>query len=382
MTALPDYARLEAPARYFDGVSARPREVWVSFGNRSLVIVGEDGIAIAHWALDGLSARSDRGDQVLQVAPDAASDERLAISDATMIAALRRVCPRLYRRPADRRGIGKAAFWGVAAVAAVLVIVFVILPRLAGQLAYAIPPESEQKLGDQVVGQIQTVLGVNGPDPGFCTGPEGLEALAAMEARLDAGAGLPYELRIAVMDHGMVNAFAVPGGRIVLFRGLIEAAASPEEVAGVLAHEIGHVVHRDPTVAVLRSAGTAGILGMLVGDVFGAAIVVAATETVMNASYAQEAERRADRTGLEILARAELPSRPFAGFFRRMAERYGDDLGILGYVASHPALGERAERAEAADTVGEARFVPVLDDTEWVALRQICRETAEDPPAR
>ena len=65
-----------------------------------------------------------------------------------------------------------------------------------------------------------------------------------MVARLDADARLPYPLRVSVLDHGMANALAVPGGRILIFRGLLEAADNPEEVAGVLAHEIGHVAAR------------------------------------------------------------------------------------------------------------------------------------------
>lgn len=382
MTALSRYARLEAPARYFDGVSARPADVLVSFGEHSLVIMGYDGVAVAHWALASLKARSAPGDLSMQVTPEGGSDERLLIEDAEMIQAIEAVCPGLWRRDkSERRGIGRTLAYVVAAVGATVLLVTVILPRLAEQLAVFVPPEQEALLGDAVVGQLQSILAYgDGGRPGFCSEGEGQEALAAMEARLTTGLELPYPLRVSVLDHEMVNAFAVPGGRIVLFRGLIESAETPEEVAGVLAHEMGHVIHRDPTVGVLRSASTAGILGLMVGDVFGAAVVVAAAEAVRNASYQQDVENRADQEAIRILARAGLPSEPFAAFFRRLADKYGGDMGVLDYLASHPALNDRAERASAGDTLGGGRFDPVVSDKGWIALQQICAKTVEDLP--
>lgn len=380
MTALAEYARLEAPGRYFDGTAARPVPVVLSFGERSLVIMDYDGVALAHWPLASLSAVSGRGDTLVQVAPDPESDERVVIEDAEMIRAIERVCPRLHARPADRRGVRRALLFGAGAVAAVLALVLVILPGLAGRLALLIPPEQERRLGDAVIAQMQGMLGFAGEERiGFCRETRGRAALEAMTARLEGTVELPYPLRVSVMDHPMVNAFAVPGGRVVLFRGLIEKAGSPEEVAGVLAHEIAHVVHRDPTVGVLRSAGTAGILGLLVGDVFGAAVVVAGTEAVMKAQYQQAVEARADATAVEMLTEAGLPSEPFADFFRRLAEERDVNLGLLEYLASHPALEDRAERAAAGDAVGGAPFRPALDDGQWLALRQICSESAPEP---
>jgi len=383
MTALAEYARLEAPARYFDGHSALPREVMLNFGERSLVIMGYDGVAIAHWPLASLRAISRRGDPTTQLVPHPESDERIILEDREMIQAIARVCPNLYARPVDRRGLRRALAWGVGAVGAVLALVFVIIPELAGQLAPLIPPEREQKLGDAVVAEIQDLLalpervGLEGEGeedasrPLFCGDPAGLAALERMTTRLDPGTDLPYPVRVSVLDFPMINAFAVPGGRIVLFSGLIDKAESPEEVAGVLAHEMAHVVHRDPTVGVLRAAGTAGLLGMLFGDIFGATILVAGAEAAMNADYQRDVERRADETAYRILADAGLPTEPFAKFFQRLLEKHGDTGGVLRYLASHPALRGRAERAEAADRVS-GQYQPVLDDRAWVALREIC----------
>jgi predicted Zn-dependent protease len=185
---------------------------------------------------------------------------------------------------------------------------------------------------------------------------------------------MPYPLRVGVIDHSLVNAIAVPGGRVLIFRGLLDASSNPEEVAGVLAHEIGHVVSRDPTREALRAAGTAGVVGLLLGDVFGASIAVVATDAVINASYQRDAEKRADETAYRLLAEAELPTQPFASFFKKMKDKYGETPDFLKLFASHPGLQERAERAAAADRVGEGPYEPVIEDQDWVALRGICQD--------
>ena len=371
MTALDQYARLEAGARYYDGQSAQPRNVVVSFGERTLIIHSFSNEVSAHWPLASLRALESADLTTFQLVPSRDSDERVVLTDPDMIRAIQAVCPDLMKREVDKKGIRNAVVWGTGAVGAVLLMVFVIVPALAGQLALLIPPEREQQMGDAVAKQVEALLDVTG-DNAYCTEPEGLAALHKMRDRLEQENDLPYPLRVDVLNHDLVNAFAMPGGRIILFRGLIDAADSPEEVAGVLAHEIGHVVHRDPTVGVLRAAGTAGILGLFLGDIFGGAIVVAATEAVINASYQREAETRADEEAYRLLADAGLPSAPFAGFFVRLAEEHGDVEGVLKYLASHPGLAGRAERAAAADQIGDGGYIPILTDRDWVAMQEMC----------
>ena len=374
MTALERYAKLEAEARYFDGQSAEPRNVVVSFGERSLVIMGFDNVALAHWPLASLRALSRKGEKPAQIVPHPESDERLVIADPEMLDAIRRVCPGLYRRQVDRKGVRRAFLWAGGAAGALALMMFVLIPTLAGQLALLIPPQREQQLGDAVVEQLKTLLSYigDGDRPVICETSEGLAALDRMTERLAPDPDVPYPLRVAVLDHPMVNAVAVPGGRVLLFRGLIEEASAPEEVAGVLAHELGHVIHRDPTRMALRTAGTAGILGLVLGDVFGASVVVVATDAMLNASYQREAEAKADEAAHEMLAEAELPSKPFAEFFRKMREKHGDMEGALKLISSHPGLAERAEAAAEADQIGDGPFEPVLTDQEWIALKGIC----------
>lgn len=373
MTALSDYTKLEAVARYFDGQSAQPREVVLSFGGRSLVIVGLDDRAIAHWPLATLRSLGDPAETAVQLVPDPNSDERVVLEDREMIDAIGHVCPDLYHREVDKPGLRRAAFWGIGAIASVVLIVLVLIPMLADQVADYIPPEREQALGDAIAEQIGDLLADQTSDrPAICTEPAGAVALVRMTQRISATADLPYPLKVNVLNTRMVNAVAMPGGRILIFQGLIDAADSPEEVAGVLAHEIAHVVNRDPTRGVLRAAGTAGIIGLLLGDVFGATVIAAASDAVLNARHQRTAETLADEMAYQLMTDAGLPTTPLADFFLKLYEDHGDSTGPFKYLASHPALSGRAERATAADQIGHNTFEPVLTDRDWLALQNIC----------
>jgi hypothetical protein len=376
MTALEQYALLEAEGDYFDGLTAAPQEVIVKFGEASLTLMTADDMPVTHWALASLRLVDGSGKDQLRLTPEPGSDERLTIRDRDMIAAIRAVCPDLTNKPRNRRELPKILFWAGGAIGAVLLIIFVLIPALAERLAVLIPPKQEALMGEQVVDQIVWILGkASGKPPQFCENPDGRRAIDAMTARMKGSYSGDISIRVRVLDHPMVNAFAAPGGQVLLFRGLIEAAESPEEVAAVLAHEIGHVEHRDPTRQALRAAGSAGVLGLVLGDFAGGALVLAITETVMNASYQREAEAAADEFAIGALNDARLPTSPFADFFLRIREKYGDADGILSHIASHPDLSERARAARAADAVGETPYTPALTDNQWIALRQICERS-------
>ena len=372
MTALAKYELLEAPGRYFDGETARGRDVVVKFGDASLVVMNHDDLPITHWSLAGVRDLSD-GRGALALTPDFDSDERLTIDDVDMIAAIRAVCPDLTAaRPAMRRRWPRVAFWAAAALGSIYVMVFHLVPALADQMATLIPPEAEIAMGEKMSEEFADLL-----SPGearFCSSPAGDQALAAMTARLEGAAASHVPLTVRVLDHRMVNAFALPGGQIVIFRGLLRRADTPEEVAGVLAHEIGHVVARDPTRLTLRSAGSAGLLGLLLGDFTGATVTVALSEALLRSGYQREAEAEADAFAARLFAAEKLPTGPFAGFFRKLKDDGAEPGGLLSHLSTHPDLAGRAEATEAADTVGDRPFTPVLSDQEWVALRNICQE--------
>ena len=374
----PEPAPFRATARFLDGQSAvlRPARIGIEESRDGpLLVIAADGLQLRRWPLTEVRRLRDQaaGDEaVIAHAGDRVS--RLILDDPAAIAILEARADGLDRPlPGGRRTVRLAA-WAVAAVASVALIILVLVPTMANQLAAYLPPEGEKALGDTTLEQIRSALSDSDAAPlRACASPEGTAALEKIRARLTEGVALPYPVQVHVLDHEMINAFALPGGHIVFFRGLIEAADHPDEVAAVFAHELAHVVNRDPTRIALRSAGSIGVLGLLLGDFAGGALVLLLTERLIEAAYTQEAEAAADAFAHERLAAAGIPPSAIARMFERLREEHGDAEGIVAHFLSHPRLGDRIEAARAADEQLEGPLRPALGEQEWQALRAICR---------
>ena len=366
-------ARPEGIGDFFDGISAISHRVSfeIDDGARKIVIRQPDAPPL-EWAIDDLRSIPDQADQSKLVLTSTTRPlARLILSDENEIAVLRHRAPKLTAKP-PVRGKGRVMAWAAAAVASVFVIVFVLVPVMADQLARVLPTRGEQALGEATLEQIQSALSDEFLPVSYCWTPEGQDALEAMLSRLGGDElDLPYPVTVSVLDHEMINAFALPGGQVVFFRGMLDAASSPDEIAAVLAHEIGHVAARDPTRIALRSAGSLGVLGLLFGDFAGGAVVLFLVEQLIQADYSREAEAAADAYGIELLLNADIDPSALGTLFQNLLDEFGEAEGIAAHFASHPALGDRIAAAEAASARLSARL-PSLPDGEWQALRTIC----------
>ncbi|MBX2854533.1 MAG: M48 family metallopeptidase [Rhodobacteraceae bacterium] len=368
---------LNAKADYYDGQTAGKREIEVRLGGDAIALYGPDGRAIVAWPLATLRRLpgSGKSPDELRLIPDFESEERLVLRDRYMIAAIEDVAAGLNKRRPPKPGmVRRLVLWIGIAAASVAALVFVVAPLLSDTIAPMIPPESEVALGAQIADQI-AAEGVifAGIEPGACEAPEGLAALNKMVARLEPVSDSHVPLNVRVLNGDMVNAFALPGGHIFFVRGLLSTADSPEEAAGVLAHEIGHVVGRDPTRNILRSFASAAVISTVLGDFLGGFVLVALTNAAIDASYSREAEAEADQTALRLLEASGLPSRPLSGFFLRLKEELGDgDSYLEKYLASHPNSSSREVVFASAPGADLDNFEPVLTPQEWDALQKIC----------
>ncbi|WP_371170313.1 M48 family metallopeptidase [Aliiroseovarius sp. 2305UL8-7] len=358
-------------ANLVEGHRATPTRVAVHAVSSGLEVQLPDGEQVIWpWSeLRRVPDQADRGVLVLKREPDALT--RLYVGDAPLISTIHLRAGQLGKR--DRTvPFPKLAVWAAGAVASVLAIIFVLVPLMATQLAAILPAEGEKALGDATFEQIRMALDETGiVGTRICENPEGNVAMRQMYERLNPAADLPYDVQIHILDHDMVNAFALPGGRIVFFRGLIDQAENPEEVAAVLAHEIGHVVNRDPTRDALRSAGSLGVLGLLFGDFAGGTVTLFLANQLINASYSQKAETTADDYAHELLERADISPAALGTMFERLAAEHGDPDGIVAHFMSHPQLSERIAASRTAATDGK-EYGSVLNASEWRNLQSAC----------
>lgn len=369
-------------ADFFDGQTAGRHVVTVALDadRQSVVISGASLEAPLRWRLMDLRALSDTADRdrLTLTRHSPTEDEaprdpaRLVIHDRALIDWMHRTRPGLFRTD-HHPGTGRRLLrYGLGAVAAVALMLFVILPAMANTMARLIPVEREVAFGKTVTAQMERLLGASRIGELRCTSPTGEAALQQMLNRLTAGQEMQYEIELQVFDHPMVNAFAAPGGQVVILRGLLEEAGGPDEVAGVLAHELGHVESRDATRHSLRAAGSAGLLTMVLGDFTGAALIAIVGEHLLSASYTREAEAEADVFALEMLQEAGVSAEGLAAFFDTVEEMQAETgIDLPAYLSTHPVTDQRAAGARAvAERQSATR--PILNRAEWQALQAIC----------
>lgn len=354
-------------AYFWDGETGRRHPVTARLETSELVILDSDHAEVRRWPYRKLRLSEEvySGQPVrLYVGRD---DARLVVQDGTILDELGK--HRWSLRGYDLRGANpviRLGFWTGALVATLLGFYFG-LPLAAEPVAAVMPLSWEERLGRTVRDQIFTVTGNS--EQSVCRNPEGQAALQRLVDRLGATVETPYTFRVAVVDHPLVNAFAAPGGYVVVFRGLIDEANSAEEVAGVVAHEMGHVVERHTTESLIRAIGTSLVLSAVVGDASSLRSAVTDFGTnLLQLSNTRSMEREADTVGIRMMNRAGIRGAGLADFFARMAERHGDNDGLSEYMSTHPSSSARAESIrEQAEGTG-----PAMTEAEWAALRNIC----------
>lgn len=353
---------VEARAQsFFEGAGA-PRPVDLRLGDTLQIF--EAGAFRAAWGLADVRRASGASGPLRIRALTASPRAWCEISDPAFAAAIAQRCHLLDGDRQEKR----EALWRVAALATtglvvIAALVWFVIPALADRFAPLVPVSIEAQIGAAADAEARARF-----KGGVCAAPAGEAALARLVDRVKAAAGVPLDVSVGVLSSSVQNAFALPGGRIYLLRGLIETAQSPDEVAGVLAHEMGHVAHRDGLRAALRQGGLALTIGIVTGGAFGAGAIAGAARASLSAAYSREAETQADDFAARTLTKAGRPARALGDILQRIAK--GEGSTPLDFLRDHPLTDERRARLEneSAQANGEA-LMPAGD---WLALRAIC----------
>jgi predicted Zn-dependent protease len=178
-----------------------------------------------------------------------------------------------------------------------------------------------------------------------------------------------FEFRVSVQRNQQVNAFAAPGGLIVVYTGLIEEAGSAEEVAGVLAHEMAHVTNRHSMRQLLYAGGLLPLMGLLIGQPDAAALFQNLGQ-LSELKFSRTQEEDADRAGFDNLVAAGIDTEGMARFFDRLAATAGASPSFL---STHPSSADRAgairARTRAMRETPRAEPLPI----DWAAVRASVR---------
>lgn len=336
MTALKRYARLEAPGIWRPSSDDQRKDVIVSFGDTSLVISDKREIALSHWSLAAV-VRVNKGERPALYTPSADGSELLEIDDDTMIEAIETVRGAILKgRP--RPGRLRAAILA-GTLAAVLALAFLWLPGVLVRHTVSVLPDPKRaEIGEDLLDAIGRVSGKP------CRTARGERALTRLRTRLSPdSAG-----HLRVLRQGIASTVALPGGDVLLNRGLVEDHEGPDVVAGYLLAEAQRTAETDPLAPLLRAAGLLPTIRLLTRGQLPEDVIQAYAETLMTAQPAPVSEAAL----LERFAQAEVPSSPYGYALDVTGET------TLGLIEADPMRGRTAR--------------PVLPDGDWVSLQEIC----------
>ena len=353
----------ETRAVFFDGATSRRREVTVRLGDT--LEISEGGAILARWPYASLRQLDGAAGSLRLRSAAAPELARLELDEAAFIARLeergRAIGASAY---AAGGGVGRIVLLSIVAAASIILTAVFGVPLVAGALTPLVPASAERFIGDAVENQVKAVFGAK-----TCSSKDADAAFSKMVAALERQGNLSTQRPPSVLESHIPNAFALPGGKVFVLSSLLDKAENPDELAGVLAHELGHVAHRDGMRMLIQTGGTSFLIGLLFGDITGSGAVIFAARALLDATYSRDAEFAADGFAIDVMRGLGRSPKPMGEFLLRVTGKQGDTP--FDIFASHPFSEDRLARMTAADKGTSAP--PLLDDTEWKALKDICK---------
>lgn len=354
-----------ANAIYFDGHSAADHPVTAMLQNDALYFDGSTTPS-QRWSFAEMDAIDPyHAGRPFRITHRSQPGARLILNNEVLARDLIARAPQL-KGGFNFKGAGKAASWIAGAIAAIGITGYLVLQLAPQQLAFVLPDSWRDRVGTQV--EASLTEGAR-----KCNGAQGISALGAMAARIAEGNPELPPLGISVYDVPVMNAFAMPGERIVITSELIRRATRPEQVAGVLAHEVGHVMKRHSEAQLVRATGLQILLSIVTGGGSDALASIAGVAAIL--TYTREAEAEADDVAIKLMTDAAIDPLGLKEFFEIiLAEEGKSSSGGWGQFTSvlrtHPGTEDRIRKIQPLPDGILAR--PVMTDAQWEGLKKIC----------
>ncbi len=359
---------------YLDGQTAIRQLAVIQVMPKGLKIKSESGAQL-WWPNDKVRLQQHLfGSEQVLLEKNGENPEMFLVPRDPFFRALRQMDPGMAKKLPDRRRdkmrVALPIFASLAVVGITTILYLWGIPGAAALLASKVPISWEEHLGQATIEKLA-------PPDKRCLNPNLNQFLDEMITTLTAPLpGTPYTFRVIVVDNPRVNAFAAPGGYIIIFRGLLERTQTPEELAGVLGHELQHILHRHPTRALLQQASIGILLVALMGDVKGAmSFGLEGARILGTLRYSRELEEMADHEGMSMLLASGVDPRGMITFFEKMNQDGEKSPEILTYLSSHPNPESRIAHLKLQAGKSQRPPTQLLQGYNWQEVRRACEKT-------
>lgn len=330
---------------------------------------------LARWPAQSIINMPSAQDELRLAATEGMPGARLVITIPLGMAQARRMMPALDRQSkVERRNRLRLLGGATTLLAGVITLYLVGIPVLAGYITAALPPQWERDIGEAVATQFEDSFA---QEYGFelCDAdPQSTpnQAISRLVADILQDTNTPFGVQVSVVRTTLPNAFALPGGRVYYLSAFLDDTETADEFAGVLAHEIGHVVHRHGMEQLVSSAGTGLLIGFVLGDMTGISVAGGLGAALIDSRNSRDAEREADAFAAQATKRMGFNATALADLLDRVAS--DDEFSrAMALLSSHPLTSER-RKALAGDVSPGQPATPVMSDADWRAIRSMCDE--------
>lgn len=225
---------------------------------------------------------------------------------------------------------------GATLITLLVLIYFFILPPVAETSILLMPREYEQNMGDGIYNTLTSNESKN-------------QELSKMvnEFASNINFDTPYNIRITVIQSSTINAYAVPGGRIVVYTGLLDKMQNYEELAALLGHEVAHVHQRHSLKSLARALAGSLFMSVIFSDINGmTAIVTENAQYLQTMHHSRTAESEADEKAAEVMLKNKINLKGLVDLFKRLEHEHSTLEEVLSYASSHPSTSERKRIAK------------------------------------
>lgn len=225
---------------------------------------------------------------------------------------------------------GRIALFFAGLLGVILLLYFLFVPMLSEKIADKVEPETERQLGDAVWEAMSDGMNEDTTASRLLN-----EFFSTLNVTSD------YRIRISVVKDNVMNAFALPGGRIVVYSALLDRITSYPELAALLSHEFTHVNNRHATKSIFRRMGSKVFISLLFGRMGSVtSVLVNHADDLKSLTYSRNLEKEADLNGLELLTSRKIDARGFTDLFRHL-KAASPASSLPEFLESHPDIDNR-----------------------------------------
>lgn len=348
-------------AKFYNGVEAKSHEVTLTFGARGIVIQDSHHHILDSWDYSELDIdlQKSPGQWALLKCKNKPLKRLILESKEDY----HQFTDHMPFKPHDKK-IGKMVATGVAA----FIVIILVLKQVSWEVFL---PFMSRDWDNQVGNWAEVYLDDHEKQ---CTSPVLVKIMNRISHHLLTHVSFREKVNIQIVivnNPSIHNAMALPNGKIYVYTGLLNNVRTPEELMGILAHEMGHIYYRHGMVSLLRNItllSAAKLIEITAFSGFSSLVwVTNMAKTLMSLHYSRDLESQADEFALNLLQKMTISSKGFADFFDSQKNHKGESK----YLSTHPLDQDRLDVIRRHPTY-HLKGQEFLTPPEWVVLKMAC----------